>query len=331
VSAMAKRFVAQLSDQESVNEVFRATQKQLRANRNGDLYLTCRLEDKTGTIDAFLWRVTDEVYQSFEDGDFVRVEGVAQLYHGQMQIIARRITKVPAPEVDPADFFPLSRQEIDRLRSRLREILREIEEPALATLVECFLIDEEFMSDFCEFPAGLRAHHAYPGGLLQHVVTMLEMGLQAARCYPAVNKSLLLTGIFLHDLGKLLELPRQPAAEYTEQGELVGHVILGVQMLEQKVRQAEMLSGEAFPRDLLLHLQHIIASHHGEYEFGSPKLPMTLEALIVHCLDFLDSKCSAFAELLRETPVGEGIWTRFHPQLERKLYRGSGRRGEFHR
>jgi 3'-5' exoribonuclease len=322
---MPKRLVAQLSDQESVNEVFRATQKQLRANRNGDLYLTCRLEDKSGTIDAFLWRVTDEIYHSFEDGDFVRVEGLAQLYHGQMQIIARRIAKVSPADVDLGDFFPLSRQEIERLRSRLREILREVEEPALATLVECFLIDEEFMRDLCEFPAGLRAHHAYPGGLLEHVVTMLEMGLQAARCYRGVNKSLLLAGIFLHDIGKLLEIPRQPAAEYTEQGELVGHIILGVQMLEQKVRQAELLSGECFPRDLLFQLQHILASHHGEYEYGSPKLPMTLEALIVHHLDLLDSKCSIFGQLLGEAPVGEGVWTRFQPHLGRKLYRGTGR------
>ncbi|MCS7238269.1 MAG: HD domain-containing protein [Thermoguttaceae bacterium] len=320
---MTKRFVSQLHDQESVNEIFRATHKQLRPNRNGQLYLYCRLSDKTGSIDALLWNVSEEHYQAFEDGDYVRAEGLAQLYHGQMQIILRRITKVAGDQIDPADFFPLTQEQIHRLKVRLRETLREVTDPALATLVECFLIDDQFMQAFCELPAGVRAHHAYPGGLLEHVVTMLEMGLQAARCYPNVNKSLLLTGILVHDIGKLEELSPHPSAEYTDRGQLVGHVIIGIEMLHEKVRQAEMLSGEKFPPELLLRLEHIIASHHGEYEFGSPRLPMTLEALLIHHLDLMDSKYSAFMQAFTDTPQGDNPWSRFHPQLGRKLFRGS--------
>lgn len=319
---MVKRFVSQLHDQESVNEVFRATHKQLRPNRNGQLYLYCRLSDRTGSIDALLWNVNEQHYQAFEDGDYVRAEGLAQLYHGQMQIILRRITKVSEEQVDPADFFPLTREQIQRLKTRLREILREVTDPALATLVECFLIDDQFMAAFCEFPAGVRAHHAYPGGLLEHVVTMLEMGLQAARCYPNINKSILLTGIFVHDIGKLEELSAHPSTEYTDRGQLVGHVILGVKMLHEKIRQAEVLSGEKFPEEHLLRLEHILASHHGEYEFGSPRLPMTLEALVIHHLDLMDSKYSAFVQAISETPLGDTPWSRYYPQLGRKLYRG---------
>lgn len=328
---MAKRFVSQLNDQESVSEVFRASHKQLRPNRNGQLYLYCRLSDKTGSIDALLWNVTEELYQSFEDGDYVRAEGLAQLYHGQMQIILKRLTKVPEDSVDPTDFFPLTREQIARLRSRLREILREVTDPHLATLVECFLIDDEFMNAFCEFPAGVRAHHAYPGGLLEHVVTMLELGLQAARCYPAVDKSMLLTGIFIHDIGKLRELSPQLSAEYSDRGQLVGHVILGIEMLHEKIRRAEVLSGEKFPNEHLIRLEHIIASHHGEYEFGSPRLPMTLEALIIHYLDLLDSKYSTFSQAMGETPQVDSPWSRYHPQLGRKLYRGSAvmKHGDF--
>ncbi len=320
---MVKRFVSQLHDQESVSEIFRASHKQLRPNRNGQLYLYCRLSDKTGSIDALLWNVTEDVYQSFEDGDYVRAEGLAQLYHGQMQIILKRLTKVPEDSVNLTDFFPLTRDQIARLRVRLREILREVTDPYLATLVECFLIDEEFMNALCEFPAGVRAHHAYPGGLLEHVVTMLELGLQAARCYPAVDKSLLLTGILIHDIGKLREFSAEPSAEYTDRGQLVGHVILGIELLHEKIRRAEVLSGEKFPEEQLARLEHIIASHHGEYEFGSPRLPMTLEALIVHHLDLLDSKFSTFSQAMGDTPQVESPWSRYHPNLGRKLYRGS--------
>jgi 3'-5' exoribonuclease len=319
---MTRRFVNQLAHQDQVDQVFLAANKQLRPNRNGNLFLQVDLSDRTGSLAARLWNANDTVYRSFDDGDFIRVAGTAQLYQGTMQIIATQIARVSADGVEPADFIPLAMVDLDRLTGRLRELLRGMADPHLKTLAECFLLDEAFMAKFTRSPAGVKNHHAYHGGLLEHVVNLMEVTQRVAPLYPAINADLLLMGAFVHDMGKIDELGYEKTFSYTDEGQLIGHVVMAVGMLEAKVREAEQLSGEPIPADLVLRLKHIIVSHHGEYEFGAPKLPMTLEAIAIHCLDNLDAKLFSFQQQMRDDANVDSAFTSFNPQLNRKLYKG---------
>jgi len=323
---MRRRFVNQLGEQEVVREVFRASEKQLRPNRNGNLYLQVELSDRSGTVGARMWNATESLYRSFENGDYVLVEGSTQLFQGMMQLIIGRLSKVEPSEVNEDDFTPLGSIDMDRLVVRLGEMLRSVTNPHLRTLAECFLLDEEFMSKFTRAPAGVKHHHAYFGGLLEHVANLMEVVTRIAPCYPSVDRDLLLVGAFLHDAGKVDELVYEREFAYSDEGQLVGHLVMAVSLLESKVREAEKLSGEPIPRELVLRLKHLIVSHHGQYEYGSPKLPMTLEAVALFCLDNLDAKIAAFAQQMRDDPNVGSPWTNFNAALGRKLYKGS--RGE---
>jgi 3'-5' exoribonuclease len=195
--------------------------------------------------------------------------------------------------------------------------------PHLRGLVECFLIDDEFLRKFTLAPAGIKNHHAYQGGLVEHVVTLLNIADRIMGLYPEVDRDLLLTGIFLHDIGKVNELSYDRAFAYTDEGQLVGHLVMGVEMLAEKVQRCAELMGEPFPPELLLRLKHMIVSHHGNYEFGSPKLPMTLEAIALHLLDNLDAKIHAFSREIRDDPSRDSSWTPFQQTLGRRLFKGN--------
>jgi len=325
---MPRRYVNELKHQEAVDQVFVAGDKQLRPNRNGNLYLQVNLSDRTGSIVARMWNADDALYKSFDNGDYVRVEGTAQLYQGAMQIIAKRIGRVDAAGLDEADFVPLPAVAVDRLVVRLGEMLRGMEDPALQTLAECFLMDEGLMAKLTMAPAGTKNHHAYHGGLLEHVVNLMELVLRISPCYPQIQRDLLLMGAFLHDLGKIDERCYDHGLEYSDEGQLIGHLVLAVGMLDKKVIEAEKLSGEPMPVETILRLKHMILSHHGEYAFGSPKLPMTLEAVALCYLDNLDAKINTFAHLMQEDPNVDGPWTMYHANLERKLYKGAVRKAE---
>ncbi|MGQ9575847.1 MAG: 3'-5' exoribonuclease YhaM family protein [Thermoguttaceae bacterium] len=320
---MARRFVSQLAEQETVAEVFRASEKQLRPNRAGQLYLQLELSDRTGSVGARMWNASEELYRSFDNGDYVRVVGTSQRYQGAMQLILTRLEKVPASQVNADDFTPLAAAAVDKLVSRLGEMLRGLSNPHLRNLAECFLVDESFMGKFAQAPAGVKHHHAYLGGLLEHVVTLMEVVSRIAPCYPQLDRDLLMMGAFLHDAGKVDELSYQREFAYSDAGQLVGHLVMGVGLLEQKVREAEKLAGEPLHEELVLRLKHMILSHHGEYEYGSPKLPMTLEAVALFCLDNLDAKLSAFTQQMRDDPNVGSPWTSFNPNLGRKLFKGS--------
>ena len=195
--------------------------------------------------------------------------------------------------------------------------------PHLRALVECFLIDDDFVRKFTTAPAGIKNHHAYQGGLVEHVVNLLNVAGRITEFYPELDRDLLLTGIFLHDVGKVDELSYDRAFAYTDEGQLVGHLVMGVEMLAQKVARCTELTGEPFPPELLLRLKHMIVSHHGSYEFGSPKLPMTLEAVALHYLDNLDAKLHTFGREIRDDPSRDSSWTPFQQSLGRRLFKGT--------
>jgi 3'-5' exoribonuclease len=319
---MARRFVSDLGPQDNIDQVFLASQKQLRPNRNGNLYLQVDLTDRTGAITARMWNASETEYRSFEDGDLVRVEGATQIYQGGLQLIATSICKARSDEVDMADFMNLSPADIDRLALRLAEMLRSMQDLPLRNLAECFLTDDDFMRRLARSPAGIKNHHAYPGGLLEHVVNLMEVADSVAGHYPILNRDLLLMGVFLHDMGKVEELSSDRGFAYTDAGQLLGHVVLAISMLDKKLCQAEELAGEPLPEETALRLKHMIISHHGEYEYGSPKLPMTLEAIALHQLDNLDAKLHNFHQLMRDDANMDSSWTQFHANLGRKLFKG---------
>jgi len=319
---MTRRFVNQLANGDTIDEVFLVADKQLRANRQGNLYLHLELRDKTGSVGARLWNATENLARTFEPGDFLQVRGKIQVFQGALQIILSHIDGVGRDHVEPEDFIPQSSQNVAKLTAKLREILFGLKNPHLRALAECFLIDEGFLLRFTTAPAGIKNHHAYQAGLLEHVVTMLNVADRISDLYPEVDRDLLLMGIFLHDVGKIAELSYDRAYGYTDEGQLVGHLVMGVEMLRDKVEQTADLTGEAFPPELLLRLKHMIVSHHGTPEFGSIKLPMTPEAVALHYLDNLDAKIHAFTREIRDDPCKESNWTPFHPNMNRRLFKG---------
>jgi 3'-5' exoribonuclease len=321
-----RRYVKQLTEQESIDEVFLAAEKQLRPNRNGNLYLQVELSDRTGSISTRMWNANESLYRSFDNGDYVRVEGTTQLFQGALQLIATRLAKVDPNEVIEDDFTPISTVEVDKLMVKLGRMLRGISNPHLRNLAECFLVDEPLMTKLGRAPAGVKHHHAYHGGLLEHVVNLMDVVQRIAPCYPQIDRDMLLMGAFLHDLGKVDELEYEREFAYSDEGQLIGHLVMAVSLLERKAAEAERLAGDAVPEETVLRLKHMIVSHHGEYEFGSPKLPMTLEAVALYHLDNLDAKVFAFHQQLRDDPNVGSPWTHFNPTLGRKLFKGGGER-----
>jgi 3'-5' exoribonuclease len=319
---MSRRYVNQLANGESVDELFLVADKQLRANRQGNLYLHLELRDKTGTLGARFWNATESIAGLFEPGDFLHVRGKIQVFQGALQMIVSHLEVADSSRVLPEDFLPQCTQDVARLTARLRQILVSMSNPHLRALAECFLIDDEFMRKFTTAPAGIKNHHAYHAGLLEHVVTLLGVADAIAGFYPELDRDLLLMGVFLHDIGKVDELSYDRAFAYTDEGQLLGHLVMGVIMLRAQVERASELLGEQFPPELRLRLEHMIVSHHGSHEFGSPKLPMTPEAMALHYLDNLDAKIHTFTREIRDDPGRESNWTPFNQHLGRRLFKG---------
>lgn len=320
---MTRRYINQLAERDQVNEIYLIADKQLRANRQGNLYLQLRLSDKTGQLTGMLWNASENIANLVESGQYARVVGTVQLYNNQLQMIVTKVERIAADQVDEAEFQTLQSADVDRLARRLAEKLREIRNVHLRNLAECFLVDEAFMAKFTTAPAGVKNHHAFRGGLLEHVVSLMDLCESVAPHYPEIDPELLRMGAFLHDAGKIDELTYEKELGYSDEGQLIGHVVMAVGMIEGKTREAAKLSGEPFPRELLLRLQHMVVSHHGEYAFGSPKLPMTMEAIALHFLDNLDAKMHNVKLLLQEDTGSDSHWTSFNAPLGRKFFKGS--------
>lgn len=320
---MPRSFVCDLNDGDQLDHVLLIRNKQIRNNRNGNPYLQLELTDRTGSLDARYWNVTDAEAHSIESGDFVAVKGKVQLFQGQRQAIINTFRRCDPQSVDPTDFIPTTPKNIDAMLAELREALSCVRDPYLLALARAYLIDDEFMRDFARAPAGVRNHHAYIGGLLEHVLTMLKAFHRIADLYPHLDHDLMRLGIFLHDQGKIRELAYDRSFLYTDEGQLIGHVVIGVEMLNDKRLVAEELLGEPIPEELFRKLKHLIVSHHGSYEFGSPKLPMLPEAIALHHLDNFDAKIHNFAQTIQNDPNSTATWTPYDPSLGRRLYKGN--------
>lgn len=321
---MSRRFVNLLQDGEQIDEVYLLVDRQLRANRNADMYLLAQLRDRTGQISGLLWNIDESAVAHIQAGDYCRVRGKAQLYQGNLQVIMTRIDAVAANGQDPADFLPQASHKTGENLDRLRQLMNGLSNPELRKLAQCFLDDSEIVDGLTKAPAGVRMHHAYQGGLLEHILNLAEAAHRLADLYPRIDFELVQVGVLLHDIGKLRELAFDTSFTYTDEGQLIGHLVIGVEMLNEQIYRYEEQTGREFPRELALRIKHMILSHHGSYEYGSPKLPMTPEAIALHHLDNLDAKTNEFLSLIESDPNSGSSWTPYQSNIQRKLFKGGG-------
>lgn len=323
---MPRTFVKDLKDGDSVNDVFLLADKQLRANRNANLYLLASLRDRTGVISGLMWNVAEGSLQDFTIGDMVRVKGKIQLYQGGLQMIVAQIDAAPSSAFNAEDFQLQPQANAAPLLNRLKEILRSISSPPLLALAECFLEDHALIDDLCIAPAGVKAHHAYHGGLIEHIVAMAEVADRICQLYQALNRDLLLLGVLLHDLGKIRELSWDPALAYTDEGQLLGHMNIAIEILNEKLLTVRTRpGGSTICNEDILRLKHMILSHHGTLEFGSARVPMTPEAIALHQIDNLDAKLHEFTRAIDDDMNGDSAWTPYSPRIERRLFKGYNR------
>jgi 3'-5' exoribonuclease len=303
------------------NQIFHLKEKDLRSSANGSLYLSLVLADRTGPVNARMWQATESLCKSLPQEGFVRVKGRTENYKGVIQFIVDAIGPLGEEEqINIEDFLPATDKDVDQMYQRVLELLRSIKDKPLLFLIKQFVGDRELMEQFQKAPAAVTMHHACIGGLLDHTLGTMELARLAASRYPQIDTDLLLAGAFLHDIGKTKELAWSTCLKYTNPGQLLGHLVMGAMMVEEKAKQAERDLGEPFPPRLLQVLQHMIISHHGEYEHGAAKLPMTAEALVLHYLDNLDAKMDMIQRHFDGIDADEE-WTPYVRSLERRFYK----------
>ena len=287
--------------------------KQIKPKKSGDPYLALTLGDRTGQIEAKMWDNVEDSLDAFEQDDFIKVKGLLNRYKNRFQLTIHKLRKLGESEIDFSDYLRKTNKDIGELWQTLAGFVASFQNPHLKALVEAFLSDPEIAEAYRNAPAAKALHHAYIGGLLDHVVSLVRSCDLLSRNYP-IDRDLLLTGAILHDIGKIFELNYHRTFSYTTRGQLLGHIIIELEMLHAKLAQ---LPG--FPEELKLLVEHLLISHHGQYEFGSPKLPMFPEALMLHYLDDLDSKMEAMrAHFEREAGL-DGAWSGYNPSLGRPL------------
>lgn len=290
-------------------------EKRIFKTKGGKPFGALALEDASGRMSAKLWERAEELLAPLAAGAPVRVAGRMQVYNGQRQMVLDAIEA--APDADPAQFMPRSPHDPDELWAELQKLVRSVRNQHLAKALKAFFGDADFRGRFRTAPAAKGAHHAYVHGLLEHTVSVGGLARLAADHYGRLNRDLLTAGALLHDVGKVREFSLGPPIDYTDEGRLEGHLVLGVRMLDRRLARLR-----GFPSELAGHLRHLILSHHGRYEFGSPKKPKTPEAMVLHLIDDLDAKTAMIQAVLEREGGGESHWSSFNRLLERCLYTG---------
>ena len=316
---MAHLFIKDIKPGMQLNEVYMVTQPVLRNTTRGDLYIAMYLSDRTGKVNARMWQATQAIYNSLPSEGFVQIRGKSELYQNAMQLVVNDIVVVDADKVDLADYMPRTDKDIAQMFTELKAMLEPISHAGLKALVAEFLADTDLMRQFCTAPGGMQIHHAYLGGLLEHTHSMMKVTISILPHYPKIQADLILAAIFLHDIAKTTELAYKMGFSYTDTGQLLGHLVLGVEMINDKAAEIAQ-KGTPIDQDVLDCLLHIVVSHHGSGEFGSPKTPATAEAFMVNYIDNLDAKMNQVANLIDNDP-GNTNWTAYQRPLETRLYR----------
>ncbi|OPY11295.1 MAG: 3'-5' exoribonuclease YhaM [Syntrophus sp. PtaB.Bin001] len=300
-----------------VLDSFLVAEKNMAFSQKGSPYLNLRLKDKTGQVDGKIWDNALEWDKRFRKGDVIQINARALSFRNSLQLSILELTTLDDSDIILSDYVATTKMDVESMFGDLQSYIERIETPSLKALLKAFFDDKETAERFKRAPAAKGFHHIYLGGLLEHTHSVTRLLDQIASHYPGVNRDLLLTGGILHDIGKINEFSYDRLVEYSDEGRLIGHIIIGVEMIDEKIAAIP-----DFPESLAMELRHLVLSHHGILEYGSPKRPKTLEALMVHYVDDLDAKVNAFQEYLNDFRNEETGWTPFHRFLERYLYRG---------
>ncbi len=316
---MAHEFINEIEPGETINDIYLVREPILRSTSRGDLYIAMYLSDRTGQLNGRMWQATEAVYKALPKPGFVHVQGRSELYQNNLQIVVNNISIVDEKKVCIDDFLARTDKDTKKLFKEVKEIVGRIKNTHLKALVDEFLADAELMEKFCNVPGGVKLHHDYLGGLLEHTHNMLRVAVAILPLYPKMQGDLVLAGIFLHDIGKTEELSYDMAFSYTDSGQLIGHIVKSIVMVNQKADELRK-KGTEVEQTVLDALGHIILSHHGAYDYGSPKLPATPEAFMVYYIDDLDAKVNQVTSAIENEP-GDSDWTPWKNALQTRLYR----------
>ena len=315
---MQKKYLMDYDPGDPVTQTFLVSRTQLRTASNGSYYIDLMLSDRSGKMSAKFWKATREIFETFGEDDFVQIRGVVETYRDQRQMRIDSIIPVRAEHVNIADFVPSTEKEIEPMLELVRDAIDSIESEPLQALLQAFFDDADFCTKFCTAPAAVSYHHPYLGGLLEHTSSVLRMGLAILGDRPELDRDIFVAGSILHDIGKIEEFNYERAFSYSDRGKLLGHLVIGADMIRERAKAIP-----EFPPETLDLLLHLVLSHHGEYEYGSPRLPMTVEAMAVHHLDNLDAKINAFDLIKKNTADPDATWSEFSRMFERNLYIGN--------
>jgi len=316
---MKPQFIAGLADGQVVSSLFLVREKEIRTSlRSGKSWLELNLADRSGSIPAKMWDNFETLAKTFELDDVVRVRGRVKVYNGQKELTLEQIVPTSDREYDLADFLPHTKHDIEKLYASVKAAIAGMKNPWLKQLLSSIVEDPDIAPRLKRAPAAMTMHHAYLGGLLEHVVSLVELATAVSAHYPELDADLLLAGVVLHDIGKLDELRYVRGIDYSDQGRLLGHIVIGIHLVQEKCRAIE-----GFPAPLAVLVEHLMVSHHGTYEFGSPSLPQIPEAVILHLIDDMDAKMAAMRATLDAASANgaPGNWTDRNPSLRRALLR----------
>lgn len=311
---MKSPYVSELRPNQVTTATFLVHIKDIRQKKSGEPYLSLLLGDRTGEVDAKMWDNVAEVMDTFDRDDFVKVKGLLQIFQNRPQLTIHKMAKIHDAEVNFADYFPASERDPLEMFTELRGIVSSVGNPHLRGLLNAFMDDDEIARRYRMAPAAKSVHHAYLGGLIEHVLSVCRLCQAMASHYPHVDLDLLLTGAVLHDVGKINELTYDRSFAYSTEGQLLGHIVIGLRMVQEKI---SLLPD--FPPRLRTLVEHMIVSHHGELDFGSPKVPLFAEALLLHHLDNLDSKMECMRNMVAKDRHVEGYWTGYSASLDRSV------------
>jgi 3'-5' exoribonuclease len=312
-----KVYVTDINPGDRITDTFLVVEKHMASSQKGNPYLAVKLRDNTGDIDGRIWDNAVELTGRFKKGDIVSIQSRATSYRNVTQLSISDIECIDRSRYNPADYSPSSKLDIEEMFKDLMIFVETVETPLLKVLLDLIFKDEKIVHLFKNVPAAKGFHHFYIGGLLEHTLSVTRLLEKTAEHYRTTNRDLIIAGGILHDIGKIKELSLNNVIDYTDEGRLIGHISLGLELINEKIALIE-----DFPEQLSMELRHIILSHHGVLEYGSPKRPKTLEALIVNFIDDLDAKVNAFQTCIESSTDNDSDWTSFHRLLERFIYKG---------
>lgn len=305
------RFVAELREGDMISSIYLCKDKRTLQTKAGKNYYSMQLHDKTGSVDAKVWDLSNGI-DHFESMDYIYVDAQVTSFQGALQMNVRRVRRAQEGEYDPTDYMPCSKKNVNEMYDEMVTLIHTVKEPHLLKLLQMiFTEDASFVKAFKMHSAAKTMHHNFVGGLLEHSLSVAKLCDFYATCYPVINRDLLVTAALCHDIGKMTEISSFPENDYTDEGQLIGHIVTGTIMLDEKIKQIE-----GFPVKLGNELKHCILSHHGELEFGSPKKPALIEAVALAFADNTDAKIEGFIELLDANHDKGEEWLGFSRMFE---------------